>query len=246
MKRVLIIPDAHIEEETPEPYKVFKKFVKKEYKKIDEVVILGDFADVVSLNDWDNDKPLLMENRRYKREMDNVNKELDFLQKYFKKINYIEGNHENRATRYVEKHSEMEGLIEIPEVLHLEERGIKWIPDNIFEETGTFFKIGKMYFHHGLSANQNAAKTIMLKLGCNICCGHLHRYMVYVLNMAKQRPHIAYQLGCLCGKQAPYLKGKPSGWVNQFAVMDYNDDIFDLKPITMIDNKFIFNGKIYS
>ena len=245
MKRAIIIADTHIDEKTPKAYQLVKRFIKKEHKHIDIAILNGDFADVNALNDWDKDKPKLLENKRYIREVANVNKELDFLQKYIKKIVYIEGNHENRATRAVEKEPHLEGMLEIPEVLHLKERGIQWVPDNIYEETGTFYKLSKVYFHHALSCSQNAAKAIMMKLGCNMCCGHLHREMMFMLNMAMQEPMVVHIVGCLCSKQPAWKKGNPTGWANQFAIMDYNKDIFDFNVITIIKNKFIYNGKEY-
>jgi hypothetical protein len=44
------------------------------------------------------------------------------------RIVWLEGNHCYRVTRYLDAHPELEGLLEIPIVLKLKERGIEWIP----------------------------------------------------------------------------------------------------------------------
>jgi predicted phosphodiesterase len=239
LRSCIVIPDAHLTDKTPEDYKAIKGFIK-EFKP-HTILILGDFMDVEALSAWDYDKKRIMEGRRYLKEVACANIELDFLQKHSKEVIYLEGNHEDRVNRYLDKNPEMEGLIEIPLQLDLAGRGIKWVKMN------DLFPLGHMYFTHGLYTNDHHAKKHLLSLGCNICYGHTHKAQMYMQNMAMQRPHMAYALGTLGDKNPDYMRNKPSNWINQFAVYYWNTITgnFNLYPVNVIDNKFIWEGKEY-
>jgi hypothetical protein len=40
----------------------------------------------------------------------------------------LEGNHEDRMTRYINANPACEKMLEVPISLHLERRGIQWVP----------------------------------------------------------------------------------------------------------------------
>ena len=236
LKSVIIIPDVHLDENVPKDYLIVKKFISK--FKPDEIILLGDFMDVSSLSGWDLDKKRKMENRRWVKELSRANKELDFLQKHCKKLTYLEGNHEDRIERYLDKNPEMEGLIEITEKLNLKERGIKWVKMN------KLYKCGDMYFTHGMWTNKYSAQKHLAELGCNICFGHQHKTQTAFQNQAMAKPMMAYALGTLGDKAPDYLRGRPGNWICQFGVMYYNKDSgnFNLYPINVIKGKFLWNG----
>lgn len=239
MKKVIIIPDLHLTESVPKDYLPVKRFIEK--FKADEIIILGDFMDVSSLSAWDYDKKRLMEGRRYIKEVRCANKELDFLQKHSKKITFLEGNHENRIDRYLDKNPEMEGIIELKEQLSLKQRKIKWVPMN------DLYKLGGMYFTHGMYTNKYCAQKHLETLGCNVCFGHQHKTQTAFQNMAMQKPIMSYALGTLGDKKPDYLKNRPGNWINQFAVYYYDDksELFNLYPINITKGRFIFDGAEY-
>ena len=239
IKKVIILPDVHIDTKVSKEYKVVKRFVKD--FKADEIVLLGDFMDVSALSAWDLDKKRLMEGRRYKKEVDVVNNELNYLQNYTKKITYLEGNHENRVERYLDRNPEMEGMIEVKEVLYLNNRKI------IYHKMNELYKLGHLRFTHGIYTNEFHTKKTLQAIGDNIVYGHIHRPQAYMLNMMLQKPIMAYSLGSLCNKSPDYMKGKPANWMTGFAVVYYDDKngMFNLYVINIINNKFIWNGKIY-
>lgn len=240
MRRIVILPDVHLDLEAPRPYLVARRFIE-EYKP-DEIILLGDFLDCQSLSHWNESKRLKMEGRRFKLEMYAANKELDILSKHTSKIVYCIGNHEDWCNQYVESHPEMEGLIELEGQLRLKERNIKAIPLNQLYGVG---ERGKVYFTHGLYVNEFHAKKHLSRLGCNIVYGHTHNYQTYQLNQKMQEPYCAWGLGCLCDHEPEYLRGKPANWLNQFAICEVTDRMFSVTPINIIDNKCIYNGKIY-
>ena len=239
IKKVIILPDVHMTDICPKDYLPVKKFIKQ--FKPDEIILLGDFMDVSSLSAWDYDKKRLMEGKRFKKELDRSNKELDFLQQYTKKIIYLEGNHEDRINRYLDKNPEMEGLIEVEEHLELRSRKIKFIKMN------DLYKLGDMYFTHGMYTNLHHARKHLQTLGCNICYGHQHSTQTAMQNMAMQKPYMAYALGTLGDKKPDYLKNRPGNWINQFGIFYWNESNghFNLYPVNVIKGKFLWNGKSY-
>lgn len=244
IKSAIILPDVHLTDSLPKDYLPVRKFIKD--FKPNKIILLGDFMDVASLSAWDMDKKRLMEGRRFKKELDIANKELDFLCSNSKDkdnpIIYIEGNHEDRVNRYLDIHPEMEGMMELKEQLGIKKRKITW------SDMNKMFKIGDMYFTHGMYTNQYSAAKHLQKLGCNICYGHQHGTQTYLQNMAMQKPYMAYALGTLGDKAPDYMKGKPCNWINQFAIFywDTKTGHFNLYPINVISKKFIWNGKQYS
>jgi metallophosphoesterase superfamily enzyme len=246
IKSAIIIPDLHMTDRLPKDYLAVRGFIKD--FKPDRIVLLGDFMDVGSLSAWDTDKKRIMENKRFKKEIVAANDELDYLTDCLNKdgkIDYIEGNHEWRVERYLDKNPEMEGLIELPEKLGLEERNIDWYP--YLNQVKNPLKIGDMHFIHGMYTNMNHAKKHLQALGCNVCYGHKHETQTAMQNMAMQKPYMAYGLGTLGDKSPDFMKGRPANWMNQFGVFywDTNTGNFNLFPVNVIKNKFIWGGKVY-
>ena len=241
IEQVVILPDVHLEEhEIPTSYQLTKKLIADIHP--DEVLLLGDFIHLSSLSHWIYDKKKLCENRRYLKEIDTANKELDFLQKHSKRVTYMEGNHEQWVTFYIEFKPEVEGLLELKKLLRLKERGIRWVPIN------KLYKIGKMYFIHGLYIYKYHAFKHLTSYGCCITYGHTHTAQTAQMNMKMQEPIMAYGLGCLCDHEPDYRRGKPSNWIDQFAIM-YHDTTcgnFNLYPVNITKNQFIWNRKIYA
>ena len=241
MKKVIAIYDAHLDDkENPKPYEVIKKFVKD--FKPDEIILGGDFLDIAALSAWDLQKSRKMEGRRYKKEIAKGNKELDYLQQHTKKITFLEGNHEDRVERYLDKHSEMVGLIEIPEQLDLAGRKILFVPIN------KMYKLGKyLYFTHGFYYGTHYAKKTVSEYGCCIVVGHTHRQQVHTIFPKMQNePWVCYGIGCAGDLSPSYMKDKPAPHINQFAVCYVSDDgRFNFYPITIIKNSFIWGGKTY-
>ena len=239
VKTSVLLFDVHLTDKSNPTYEIAKKFVAA--IEPDEVVLGGDYMDCSSLSHWDMDKRLLMEGKRYQLECDRANKELDFLQRYSKKVTYLEGNHERWCVQYAERHPEMSGLIEIPLKLKLEERDIAW------HEMNSLYQMGNLYVTHGMYVNQYNAMKHLIKLGCNVVYGHGHSAQSAQMNMKMQDPYMAWAIGCLCSHSAHYLKGMPANWIDQFAVVytDTKTDNFSLYPVNIIEGEIIWNGRIF-
>lgn len=234
------MPDVHLNDKGYAPvYEVVKNFIKD--FKPDIAYLLGDFADCCSLSHWNLQKRRKVEGKRHLREIEVIDKELKFLEKYCKKIVWIEGNHENWVEQYIDKNPELEGLLEYPKLLNLKKRGIKWVPWN------TLHKVGHLYLTHGMYINEYHTKKHLDILGCSVCYCHTHKSQTHTKNIIMQKTQKAWCLSCLCSKKAEYLKGKTGNWDEGFAVLYVaSNGEFSLYPIDIINNRFYFNGKSYS
>ena len=235
--KAIVLPDVHINDQGYAPcYEPVKKFIKQ--FKPDETILLGDFADCVSLSHWNLKKRRKVEGKRHSKEIEVLDKELRYLEKYSKKIVWMEGNHENWLEQYLDQHPESEGSLEY--TIRLKDRKFKWIPQ------GQTYKLGKLYFIHGEYITMHHAKKHLMEYGCNLCYGHTHTFQTHTYSMRKQDPYVAYGLGCLCDHKPAYLKGRKGAWINQFAVVYVADNgQFQVYPINIINDAFYFEKKRY-
>lgn len=240
VERTVILPDVHLTQDGGvKPYAIVKSFI--EQYKPDNIVLLGDFMDCTSVSHWLENKGLHLEGKRMLEEFKTANVELDFLQTHSSRVVYIEGNHENWMEQYIEKHPEIEGLLEIDRNLRLKTRGIQWVPLN------RLYKMGKVYLTHGCFTNKHHAAKHLMTFGCCVIYGHTHQHQTHMFNMKMQLPIMAWGIGCLCDHAPYYMKGRPANWINQFGVLETNDKTgrFNFTPVNVTDNQFIYQGKEY-
>jgi len=245
MKKIIAVGDLHI------PYQIdlkgFIKFLRDE--KPDELILGGDIMDVVALSRWAlaGGKRLTLEGKRFQKECDATNKILDeFREAVGKKckIVYLEGNHENWCEQYIDKNPGMEGLINIPKMLELDKKKIEWVP---YRSIKNHYKVGKLYFTHGEYTSKYHAAKMLSAWNCNIRYFHLHSHMVYT-RTAKRGVgdfHKAVSIPCMC-KEGDYLTGKSHNWENGFYIAHIkpNGNFYE-NIISIIDNQFYYNGKLY-
>ena len=240
IKVIVGLFDVHLDDEgSSKTYKVVKKFLS-EFQP-DEIVVGGDFMDVSALSHWNESKRMLMEGKRFKKEVKVANKELDFLEKCTGELTYLEGNHERWIAQYVEKHPEMEGIIELPSVLNFASRNIT------FYELGELYKTGHLYWTHGMYTAILHAKKHLLTIGGNVLYGHTHSPQSHSMTMKLQDPINAWGVGCLCNRAAEYMRNKHGNWRDQFPIVYLKSDgTFNVYLVDIINNKFIWSGREYS
>lgn len=237
--KTVVLPDIHLDDSGySKSYQLVKDFLT-EYKP-NQIVLLGDFMDCTSVSHWLENKHLTLENKRFLKEVAFANKELDYLQKWCKNIVYLEGNHEYWVNMYIEKNPQLQGILELPTVLDLEKRNIKWV------ELNKLYKLGKVYFTHGYLATKYHATKMLHSYGCSIIYGHTHNTQSAQLNMKMQEPIMAWGLGCLCSHSPEYRKNMPSNWIDQFGILESDDTgRFNFYPVNITDGQFIYGGKLY-
>ncbi len=213
----------------------------------DEVIYLGDLMDFDYISKFSKENIKLLSGKRFKGDYDYANQVLDRHQKLAPgaKFTLIEGNHDWRVRKLIEKDPMFEGLVELPENLRLKERGIKFVP---FWNDGTIYKVGKAHFVHGKYTNDAHAKKMASNYGVPIFYGHTHDVQVYSkVMLGKDKTVQAASLGCLCDPQA-YMRGGPDNWQQCFGVFHIRDDgFFNYYLVQIFKHSFISpEGKHYS
>jgi len=205
----------------------------------DQIILLGDFLNLDPISHWMIDKKRLVEGKRLKQEYDLANYEIELLKQSAPeaKIIYAEGNHENWIEQYIDKHPEMEGLIELQD--HI--KGIdQWIGFN------EYYKIGKLYYKHGTSTTKYHTNK-SLEEGINLIYGHTHDIQeMTAVTMFDKQPHKAKSIGCLCSEDMPYMKKKPNKWVKAFNYAYIRENgTFNDYTVVITNGKFTAEGKTY-
>lgn len=147
-------------------------------------------------------------------------------------IEYLEGNHEQRISKWAISTAmrggnpkDAEGLLRrnAPQyLLRLEDRGIK------FYEMGEhydglavpgFIKRGKCYFTHGSFVTaKHATATIQAKIAGNVVFGNSHREQAERVNRLSVGVVGAWNPGCLCLQQPLWQNTNPTDWSHGYAI----------------------------
>jgi hypothetical protein len=130
-------------------------------------------------------------------------------------------------------------------MLNLEQRGVEWYPYVNYKK---LYRIGDLTYIHGYYTSKYHAYAHLNKFGGSVIYGHTHKSQKATMNMLLQKPYRAWAIGCLCDFAPSYLKGKPSGWTNGFAVVDTNlaSGNFQVTEVEFNGKKFIFEGTEFS
>lgn len=249
MRNALIIPDCHFSQKNEEScdyraYKLMLKVAKKQ--KIDEIVILGDFADFYGVNAHGKNPSI---NNELKDEISRVKFELKKLRRMFPKakIVYIEGNHEFRLARYMaNKAPELFGLVDLSTILAFSELKIKYVP---YTPDQKYNVLGSKLIarHEHIAGGVHVAHSTVVKAGCSVIFGHCHRIQesqVVMMDGSNLRGIACGWLGNKDHASMQYVKNHHQ-WSLGFAIVSVLNNgtwFCDLKHI--IDYKVIHQGEI--
>lgn len=187
MKLYGIVMDTHRPYHNRRAYALMLKIFHD--LKINGLYLIGDYADFYGVNGHGPKHPRITQ--MMVDEIDDVNKGLDELDKYFPRIpkHYIEGNHEWRLERYlINKAPELYGIYDIKHLFKMHERvNWRWYDYGPHQKT----KVGgsKLWIRHEPPPGQ--IPQIPKAAGCNLVFGHIHR-IVEVHNVTlKGDNHVA-------------------------------------------------------
>ena len=121
IEKILVLPDVHLTQDSYSNYYGMVKNFMRDFKP-HETIILGDFMNCDSLSHWNENNKKELEDKRYQKECDFANQELDYIQRYSRRVVYLEGNHEYWVYQYLEKNPNLIGSLEIPKKLFLMNR----------------------------------------------------------------------------------------------------------------------------
>jgi len=209
---------------------------------------MGDFMSVDSLSrfspaNWKQaDSKLNEEIEMAKTLLSKIDKRL----KKVKDKYYLEGNHEDRITRWVCERAARLGNLKalgVPSLLELDKRGWRFIP---LDEQPLI--LGKANFVHGYYVNQYHANKTVQETGRNVFYAHAHDHQVmYAKHMPGDKPHKAASFGCLCDLNQSYLlKNKPTRWVHGIGLIEFFDSgMFSDYFLPIINYTCAYNGRVF-
>lgn len=247
----LVIPDTHIPEHDRQAVDAVEQYAADE--RWDGWVHLGDLGDNEAISDYSRDYPRKRSNAP--RVTDSEFAVNEFLDRHLAIVSannpdvekiIIEGNHEFRTERYVDRAPELEGKVDIEKDWRLKERGVKYVR---YWSKGDLYRIGKLYLGHGVYTVQNHANKHVREYGCNLLYGHCHDVQSsYIRRRGSNHPLMAQSVGCLCKYDQLYMRGRPMNWMHAFAVVAaFPDGTFQHTVVPIINGRFVgpTNGKVY-
>ena len=215
--------------------------------RIDEVILLGDAIDCYTLSSHSKDPGIT---KSLADEIQMLSLFLARIEKTFPKAKlvYIQGNHEDRMERYIEKHCrELYGLVSLEKILGLRNRGWVWVPSGPNQK---YRVLGSDLYarHTPISCGQNAASLTLAKAGCNIICGHLHRSALAMNAAMDGKTRMAMLVGCMLRRNHSvysYVKGINT-WNRGFAIVHAKGKRFYPELVWIQENDTcLANGKVY-
>jgi predicted MPP superfamily phosphohydrolase len=236
LTKIVALPDLHI------PHNINLCGINSFLKDFqpDYILLLGDFMNLDCVSHWINDRKRLVEGQRLLNEYAEANTWLDTFKKLCPqtKLVYFIGNHEDWVEQYIDRHPELEGLMEIKSKLKNVDQ---WV------ELNKVWRCGKLQYMHGVYTNEFHSKKTALAYGCSIRYGHTHDIQEYaVVTPQSHLPYNAKSVGCLCKDDLPYMKNKPNKWVNGFNYAYIRPDgTFNDYTVVINQGKFTVNGTTY-
>jgi predicted phosphodiesterase len=239
-----VLPDAHY------PYQN-EKLMQKVFKCISDndvtgVCISGDWLDLFTLGSYNADSLGLLRNITLTEEYAAGLKGIQDLEQALPAEAtraFIFGNHEDRYFREMYKRDISkygEELQNPADALHLKQYGYEvltnWKDD--------FYTIGDLDVMHGIYCNIHTAKKHLEMHGRSVMFGHTHRVQTHFT-----AHEAAFNIGCLADIPNAAFNYMPrmqkENWSNSFSAVRVIGGKSYVEMITVRNDKFIFNGKIY-
>ncbi len=225
MKRVLVIPDLHVPQHDRKALGLVEAYAKSE-GPWDQIVQLGDWNDFPQLASQTLGNLKAQGKNTIRDDYDEGERILDRWQKLAKRIDILQGNHDERIERWLGCQPLFTGSLEVQNGLHLKERGIGWHP--VWENASKYaLRIGKADFIHGMSVSPNHARITGARWGDNVIYGHTHDAQCATFERRGKVTHVAQSLGWLGGEKAiAYQRGRPNKHEHAFGVFHFFPDGF--------------------
>ena len=245
-ERIIILSDHQCRYNNLEAEKSVLKLIKDFKPTV--IVLNGDIVDFEALGKY----PTKLEHRL--TVMDDVAAARAMMARLRKaagkdaKIYFVSGNHEQRLQKYLTSNApEIEGSLNLPEFLGLSDFDIHYVG-----EYGTGVDWNGVFIYHGSRVSQHSgytAKAEFYDAGTSLAHGHTQRLGAFYVT-DRVGVHGAFEGGAMCyvepDKAPPSHRGpKQNNWQNGFLIGYAMDGIWNIYPVSITNNKFIWNGKVY-
>jgi len=243
-KKIVVANDFQIPFHDRKLLKLFNKFLK--YFKPSLLIINGDLLDCWMISDFDKTPKTGMDFSDELKLGYQVLKDWRRIMKD-KEIWYIEGNHEWRLKKYINRIApELFGLLSLPELLKLKELNIRWIGTNKLANKwiDTYVKIGDIYVGHYDKVNRHSgytAKNLVDYKGVSLIQGHVHRGGVHYRRTLNSQQITAIENFCMCSLNPNYIS-EPN-WQQGFSVIYLESKKTFVYPIHIKDYEFYWADK---
>ena len=161
-----------------------------------------------------------------------------------KKKILLEGNHEIWVDHMVEEWQDVLADLARPDLcleqmLKLKKRGIAYVP------YGDYVKLGQLYLYHGGHfGGVHHAAAHLRGLSASIMYGHYHDYQVAKTGLLGKGLHAAWCIGSLCKPRKPFMRGRPTNWSHNFAIVHVEKGgLFHVDVVEIFDGVCYVHGK---
>lgn len=244
----IILADLHYPETDFRAFRAVLKFLRKNKKKVASVTLLGDALDCQNVSRHSEGKPRLRKRGGWKEDLDGFSE--DILRRIEEivlpgtRLAYVAGNHEDWLQDLLDKQPELEGLLEIPELLKLEEREWKWV------EVGGHIERAGFVLLHGdqIGSGIHVAKKAGDLVNGNVIMGHVHRLSMFSRTalVSEKKKHLATTLPCMCTVAPKYAKGQPNAFVVGFGILEeFAVNRANLYIPVIMEGRFSYGGVVY-
>jgi predicted phosphodiesterase len=242
LTKTLIVPDTHVPYHDKRAFSLVCKIAKT--IKVDNIVIIGDFADFLScsMHDSTSDKRITL-----KEEMFEVNKAMDRLDDIgAKRKIYVSGNHEFRLERFLAKNAPtLFDSLTVPELLKLKTRNWEYVPYR------QHIRLGKIsYTHDTGSAGAYAHMRAGAAFEASVVMGHTHRASISYFGNALGETHVCATVGWLGSKEAAdYMHAirVTKDWQLSFGLAyEEPGKNTHIQLVPLVDYRAVVEGKLFA
>ena len=220
--------------------------------KPDGFIFAGDQFDNAEISHHNANKPLYRGRRSYLKNQEDFDaKILRPIEELLKGADrrWVIGNHDFWEYEFVEAHPELEGLIDRPTALHLDDRGWDVVPIGHSTKLGDLTVIhGELLTGIGNQAGMYPSRKAVELYGTNVLAGHTHAPQSFakVSPVDQKKKYMGWIAPILGQTNASYLRNRPTAWVNGFSLVEVHPNgNFNLNIIIVSEGKFAYAGKLY-
>lgn len=206
------------------------------------VVVGGDVVDFYQLSRFDKNPTRAL---GLQDDIDAGKRFLAGVRKHAKhaRILYLEGNHENRLTRWLWGPGaavvKLQGM-SVPSLLRVAEHGIRYVESGVWQHKTLCFKHG----HYVRSRAGYTATAELQREGMSGCSGHTHRIgEVSLTNRGGTYKWV--EAGCLCQLTPEYMVGQTPDWQQGLAYGTFMaGGRFALHTAHILSGKTLYGDKV--
>jgi len=245
MKRALLMFDAHFPFVDRKAWEL--ALMMGEDVGVDEVHIGGDFFDFYDINGHGKSRDILWQ---LEDEIESGNGGLAQVRKTFPtaKRYFIEGNHEYRLRRYINKNApELAGIVSFSNTVKMEENGFEYVPYGPYQKQSVLGLSDLFSRHEPLVNGMHIAQNTALKAGTSIICGHAHRSQTASAVLMNGQLVQGFCVGTLANIKHPvmsYVKNFHQ-WQNGIAFATEVDGEWFVDNLVFKNYKCVYNGYLY-